>query len=313
MSRNRRPPALRQQLVSSIDETYRTTVTHLLELLLEDTYETIHDSSEVGSSSPEGSQNPSSPPMLSSPVLPSSPMSYNDESDGNDMSSTPVNYSEDGIDHDISADDEAESAILAALARFNAEYMNIRSQLLKQRVLRPNPPVPKLSHLPLLWEYKQNHAKRFRDHVRVSPDTFDGILARIEEHPIFCNESDNPQMPVRDQLAITLYRLGHYGNAASTALVAEWAGVSEGTVLDCTKRVILSLLALHDEVIYWPEEGSELKEKAKAWVEQKAGSPAWRDGCYTTDGSPGGLYTKPSFYGETWFDKSCNYSTNMQV
>ena len=37
-------------------------------------------------------------------------------------------------------------------------------------------------------------------------------------------------MPVKQQLAIALYRFGHYGNAASTMKVALWAGVGFGTV-----------------------------------------------------------------------------------
>lgn len=66
-------------------------------------------------------------------------------------------------------------------------------------------------------------------------------------------------MPVHDQLAIALYRLGHYGNATMTMHVAEWAGVLEGSVVNCTRHVTLALLSFHDFAMAWPD------------VEQKVG------------------------------------------
>ena len=43
-------------------------------------------------------------------------------------------------------------------------------------------------------------------------------------------------MLVKQQLAIALYRFGHYGNTASTMKVALWAGVGFGTVPLVTKH-----------------------------------------------------------------------------
>ncbi|KAJ6616864.1 hypothetical protein B0H10DRAFT_1798595 [Mycena sp. CBHHK59/15] len=51
--------------------------------------------------------------------------------------------------------------------------------------------------------------------LRVSPMVFAVILELIQDHTIFTNNSNVPQTPVDVQLAVTLYRLGHYGNAAS--------------------------------------------------------------------------------------------------
>jgi hypothetical protein len=52
---------------------------------------------------------------------------------------------------------------------------------------------------------------------------------------MFHNNSNNPQMPVDEQLAIALFCFGHYGNGVSTMKVALWAGVGFGTVSLVTK------------------------------------------------------------------------------
>lgn len=201
--------------------------------------------------------------------------------------------------------------VFGALTRLHVHYINIRNDLLSTRVLFRNPPVPKLSQLPLLWEYQKSHPHRFVAHVRVLPDTFDKIVDLIEDYYLFHNDSQNKQMPVRDQLAISLYRFGHYGNAAMIVHVAEWAGISEGSVINCTRRVSLALLSFHDFAMAWPDD--DMRERAKVFVEQKVGHHEWRGGCFSCDGSPGHFHEKPALHGETWYGKSCRYSTNMQV
>jgi len=61
----------------------------------------------------------------------------------------------------------------------------------------------------------------------------------------------NQQLPVWFQLAIFLNGVGHYGNAATTQDIAEWAGVAVGTVYNCYQCVMLSLLHWHDAVIHF--------------------------------------------------------------
>jgi hypothetical protein len=60
--------------------------------------------------------------------------------------------------------------------------------------------------------------------------TFQVLLDLIEGHPVFSNNSNNPQAPVQTQLAVTLYRMGRYGNGASVLDIAHHAGISEGAV-----------------------------------------------------------------------------------
>ncbi|KAJ7659645.1 hypothetical protein DFH06DRAFT_1130417 [Mycena polygramma] len=61
--------------------------------------------------------------------------------------------------------------------------------------------------------------------LHVSPETFDELVFRIEDHPVFSNNSRNPQTPTFIQLAITVYCFGHDGNAASVDSIVQWAGL----------------------------------------------------------------------------------------
>ena len=88
-------------------------------------------------------------------------------------------------------------------------------------VLHPNN-VHKLSQLHLvLVAYKDEDPKRFWHNLYASPETFDALYAKIKSHPIFQNASPNEQLPVDQQLAIALFRFGHFGNDASVESVAQ--------------------------------------------------------------------------------------------
>jgi hypothetical protein len=118
------------------------------------------------------------------------------------------------------------------------------------------------------------------------------------------------QLLVDEQLAIALFRFGHDSNAASVDAIAQWAGVSCGTVVNSTRRVMIAFLALHDSVIHWPSE--EEKEEVKDWVESVSCSE-WRDGFCMVDGTLVPLFEKPGHHGEAYFDRKSNYSLNIQV
>jgi hypothetical protein len=164
----------------------------------------------------------------------------------------------------------------------------------------------------LLKEYKYDHPKIFRSYVRVTPDCFDAILAAIHNDAVFHNNSQNRQHPIDEQLAIALYRFGHFGNGASSLKVALWAGIGYGTVDRITKRVMVAVCGeqFRHSTLHWATEDE--KEDAKVWVEENS-CPAWRDGWLMVDGTLVPLYARPGFYGNTWYDRKSNYSMNVQV
>jgi hypothetical protein len=172
------------------------------------------------------------------------------------------------------------------------------------------------AYLPLILTTYKDHNEfhhLFRQYLRIDPITFDKILIAISSDPVFINQSRHPQMPIDHQLAITLYRFGYYGNAASLQRVADWAGVGKGTVLIATRHVMTAVLqsSFKDQAIRMPTPGE--KEGAKQWVERHSNCPAWRDGWCFVDGTLIPLAFRPFWYGQSYFDRKCNYSLNIQV
>jgi hypothetical protein len=164
----------------------------------------------------------------------------------------------------------------------------------------------------LLTALKDSRPDLFRQDLRVSPPTFDKIITAISDDPVFYNNSNNPQLAVEDQLAIALYRFGHDGNAASLQGVANWAGVGKGTVTLCTKRVMAAILRedFMKVAVCFPTEAE--KDEATAWV-QSHSCRAWRHGWCFVDGTLIPLANRPFWFGESYFDRKCNYSLNIQV
>ena len=96
---------------------------------------------------------------------------------------------------------------LEAMCRCFKLDIRILNEIRTTRYLHGRTHVLKLGNIDLAWEYAQDtrdHA-RFVDMLRVSPQVFDVILYFIHDHPVFQNNSNNPQAPVQTQLAVTLY------------------------------------------------------------------------------------------------------------
>ena len=171
-------------------------------------------------------------------------------------------------------------------------------------------------YLPLILTTYKDHEEfhpSFRQYLRIDHVTFDKILVAISSDPLFINRSRHPQMPIDYQLAITLYCFGYYGNAAGLQRVADWAGVGKGTVLIATCRIMTAVLqsSFKNQAIRMPTPGE--KEEAKQWVERCSRCPTWRDGWCFVDGMLIPLAFRPFWYGQSYFDRKCNYSLNIQV
>jgi hypothetical protein len=164
----------------------------------------------------------------------------------------------------------------------------------------------------VLVALKNQRADHFREQLRLNPTTFDTLVAAIEDDPVFVNQSNNPQMPVEEQLAITLFHFGHDGNSSSLQKVANWAGVGKGTVTLATRRVMTAIL--HPEfmhtMVHFPS--PDEKEAAKCWV-HKHSCRAWRNGWCFVDGTLIPLATRLVWFGESYWDRKDRYSLIVQV
>ncbi|KAK0460317.1 hypothetical protein IW261DRAFT_1429065 [Armillaria novae-zelandiae] len=138
-----------------------------------------------------------------------------------------------------------------------------------------------------------------------------GTLHLAWEHAIFQTHSNQPQTPVQTQLAVTLYRMGHFGNGGSVPDIARIAGISEGSVEEFTNRCHIALHSHHARFIR-PLTDAE-KEREKQWIEDNIGLPGWREGWIMYDGTIIVLYKKPGLNGDAYYTRKSNYGLNAQV
>ncbi|KAJ8579961.1 hypothetical protein M405DRAFT_892540 [Rhizopogon salebrosus TDB-379] len=191
----------------------------------------------------------------------------------------------------------------------------LQDEVSKSCTLFSRPRASCAPQLHLLEEWALTHPEKFRHKLRVDPEVFVEIVNRISAHPIFYNNSNNPQLAVPVQLAIFLNGIGHYGNAATPEDVAEWAGVSLGTVYNCYNRVMIAILHHHDALMFFdpldPVDQAD-RERSKCWVEEGT-CKEWRGGFLCVDGTPFNVFQKPGWHGEGFFDRKSNYSLSAQV
>ncbi|KAG2058725.1 hypothetical protein BDR06DRAFT_875497, partial [Suillus hirtellus] len=89
----------------------------------------------------------------------------------------------------------------------------------------------------------------------------DNFVNPLEGHKIFYNQFNNSQLPVSIQLSIFLNGIKHYGNAATMEDLADLAGVSIGTVYNCIKQVVITILKHHNDIIhFYSLDQEDLKE-----------------------------------------------------
>lgn len=103
----------------------------------------------------------------------------------------------------------ARSTGLASKVRRTIEMMYARRYQKPRNQLPRGPAI-----LPfVLSTLKEERPDHFREQLRIWPSTFDQLVAALSLDPVFSNNSQNAQLPVDYQVAIALFRFGHYGNA----------------------------------------------------------------------------------------------------
>jgi hypothetical protein len=161
-----------------------------------------------------------------------------------------------------------------------------------------------------IWKYSDQ--SMFREQLRVEPDTFDAMVTILSPHPVFQNNSPHEQVPVNEQIAIGLRRLGSNGNRATLTEIGLWSGRGHGTIHLITRRVITAICAPNFRTQALRKPSEEEKEASRIWSQSKS-CEGWRGGWCGVDGTLVPLHECPMLYGSTWFDRKSNYSTNVQV
>lgn len=264
------------------------------------------DPEDISDGEDSGSEDFDAPVILSpfspvTPITPITPIASQISSSG--LSDDSSDLSDDSVAFYMQQDAQHQRLLGAISA--------LHDEVLRARVLnRVSVPMMRASQLPLLDHFADHRPHLFRKKLRVDPEIFDRILEQISGSDIFIPKGNQPQLPISIQLAIFLNRAGHYGNAISLEDIAQWAGVSVGSVNNCTNRVMVALLQQHDLFLGIP--GEEEAEIARDWVEERS-CPGWRNGIFAADGSAINLFEKPGVYGETFYDRKSRYSLNCQV
>jgi hypothetical protein len=174
----------------------------------------------------------------------------------------------------------------------------------------PKPEEPTLVFA--LRVYKSQCPDQFRNYFRLTPQTFDLLVEVLSQNPVFYNNSSNEQTPIELQIAVTLYRLGHNGNAVSLTKTGIACGLGHGTVHLITQRVIQAIYATSFRKVVMRPPTEEEKEASRRWAESKS-CPAWRNGWCGVDGTNVPLYERPMLHGTSYYDRKSNYSSNVQV
>jgi len=211
----------------------------------------------------------------------------------------------------LDAPDDIDAEALTAQLIQDLQILN---KITNTRYLRARNRLPKAGNLHLAFTYAQNPSDyiRFTNMLRISPHVFHVLLSLIEDHQVFFNNSNVPQTPIEIQLAVTLFRMGRFGNAASLEDIARNCGISEGSVEKFTNRCFDAIEALHDTFVRLLTTEEKLQEKQ--WMVHHLGfNGLWKEGWIMYDGTIVVLYSKPGLNGDAYYTRKGNYGLNAQV
>ncbi|KAK3804528.1 MAG: hypothetical protein JOS17DRAFT_693243 [Linnemannia elongata] len=140
-------------------------------------------------------------------------------------------------------------------------------------------------------------AEEFRSMFRTTREGFSALLDKIQDHPIFSNNSTCPQAHPSLQLAVALTRLGVNGTGASVSKIQAIFGIGTGTATVYTNRVVQALWDMRKDWVVWP---NFERRREIGRVMRMEGFP----NCVGfIDGTTLPLSQKPALDGEVYFDR----------
>ncbi|MBW0490533.1 hypothetical protein O181_030248 [Austropuccinia psidii MF-1] len=186
------------------------------------------------------------------------------------------------------------------------EDIILLNMITSQRYINPHKRYP--SHYMYTINYLQTLSSEcFCQLCRTTHESFEKLVAQIQDDQSFQNSSQNKQCNPAIQFAVALSRLGLNGNGAALGNIGMLFGISHGAIVFYTQRVIQILMRLKRKMIVWPtiEEHKEMSQ-----VMQVEGFP----GCiWFVDGSLIPLSQHPPNYGEAYFDYKKRYAFEFLV
>ncbi|KAL3687147.1 hypothetical protein R1sor_013456 [Riccia sorocarpa] len=141
----------------------------------------------------------------------------------------------------------------------------------------------------------------------MSKDSFYCILDMIGDHNVFHNNSPKQQALVFVQLAVALDRIGHEGNEACLDRSMLLWGISHGSMVNYTNRVMIALESCLGHEIAWPD------RQGRAAIAEHFAALGFQVCVGLVDGTLVKLSQRPRDNGKMYFDRKSNYSLNVQV
>jgi hypothetical protein len=131
----------------------------------------------------------------------------------------------------------------------------------------------------------------------MSKNTFKGVVAKLQQNPIFISTGPRPQRPVQYQLATFLLRYGNgYSNAYEPHLKIS---IGEGSVFNYCRRSIRALRMLGIHAVAWPN--AERKREIKDAVLRRT---RLLDNCIgEVDGTLIDMARKPVLHGDHYLSR----------
>ena len=141
--------------------------------------------------------------------------------------------------------------------------------------------------------------ERQRQIIRMDWLSFERLEGLIKDHPVFQNNSRNPQQEVWIQLVTALERLGFNGNGSSVGREASFLGLSAGSVVTYTRRVIKAIRSLESEYLAWPS--SQTRRRFSTAMDEKYGLKGMVG---VVDGTDIVLASAPNFQSEVYWTRT---------
>jgi hypothetical protein len=186
------------------------------------------------------------------------------------------------------------------------EFIELQWLLNAARFVNPKTPIPRnRSMIDMLWNYNEYD---FKQETRMCRQSFKTLVRTIEGHPIFQNDSRHPQRLVWEQTYLTLRRLGCNGNAISVGASSRIGGVSFGSVVNYTNRVMAAIFDIMSNLIYWPD-----AEERKIISSRFYRNYGLQGAIGAVDGTHIILNQRPHIDGEVYFNRKQSYSINVQI
>lgn len=149
----------------------------------------------------------------------------------------------------------------------------------------------------------------FLRHFRCNRPTFINLVSYLERTDYFIALAGSKRAaPVWWKVAVTLFRLGHHGNAACIGSASDMFGISIGTVTNWTRQTIAALLEKQNEAVPWPDK--RRREEIRKYYMDNFGV----DGVVgLLDGTLCLFEVAPSEFSSSYKDRKKRNSMNVQL